>query len=125
MTKDDIHAFGIEIVSKHLEEDGWVIESTDARADLHTEPQLTAFKDDETAFFVIRTGVYPMKGRFDEGQQAFDTLVKHAQAHGATCYFASVGIVNMDGDTDAEKSVPHKNARFDAHFDGLIKMELS
>ena len=124
MSADDIHAFGIEIVQRHLEADGWIIESTDPLADRHSEPQMTAFKDDETAFFVVRTDVYPNKGRFDEGQAAFETLVKHAASHGASCYFASVGIVNIDGATDAERSVPVKDARYDAHFDGLIRMEL-
>jgi hypothetical protein len=124
LTAADIHAFGIEIVSKHLQEDGWIIESSDPAADLRTQPQLTAFKDDETAFFVIRTDVYPKKGRFGEGQEAFEALVRHARNHGASCYFASVGIVNIDAATDTDRSVPFRNARYDAEFDGLIKMDL-
>jgi hypothetical protein len=44
MTGADIHAFGVEIVFKQLEKDGWVIESADALADIETEPQIVAKK---------------------------------------------------------------------------------
>ncbi|MGH9819280.1 MAG: hypothetical protein ACRD43_03850, partial [Pyrinomonadaceae bacterium] len=68
MTQPDIHAFGVEIVFKQLEKDGWVIDSADVLADTSTEPQITAKKDGETAFFVVRTAVHPRRGRFEEGQ---------------------------------------------------------
>ena len=84
MSPADVHAFGIEIVYKQLQKDGWVIDSADVLADLASEPQIVAKKDGELAFFVVRTGVYPNRGRFDEGREAFDTLVKHAKAHGAS-----------------------------------------
>lgn len=125
MSPADIHAFGIEIVFKQLEKDGWIIQSADVEADLATEPQIVAQKDGELAFFVVRTGVYPGRGRFDEGQVAFDTLVKHALAHGASCYFASVGIANSNGTTEEEMSVPLKGVAFNIQFDGLIRMSLA
>lgn len=124
MTGADIHAFGIEIVFKQLEKDGWVIESADVEADIGSEPQIVANKDGERAFFVVRTAVYPKRGRFEEGQNAFDTLVRHAIAHGADCYFASVGIANSEGKTEAEMSVPVKGVAFNVEFNGLVKMEL-
>ena len=124
MTGDDIHAFGVEIVFKQLEKDGWLIESADVLADLFSEPQIVANKDGERAFFVVRTGVYPNRGRFDEGQQAYLDLVNHAKAHGANCYFASVGIANADGKTEEEMSVAVKGAPFNVDFNGLLKMEL-
>jgi len=124
MTEADIYAFGIEIVCKQLEADGWAIESADVEADRSSEPQITAHKDGELAFFVVRTGVYPARGRFEEGQEAFNTLVKHAQAHGASCYFASVGIANSEGKTEEEMAIPVKGVGFNVQFDGLIKMEL-
>lgn len=124
MTPADIHAFGIEIVFKQLEKDGWIIQSADVEADMMSEPQIVAQKDGELAFFVVRTGVYPGRGRFEEGQAAFDTLVKHADAHGASCYFASVGIANSNGTTDEEMSVPVKGVAFNIQFDGLIRMSL-
>ena len=38
---------------------------------------------------------YPGRGRFDEGR-CFRKAVGHAKDHGATCYFASVGIANSE-----------------------------
>lgn len=124
MTQQDIHAFGVEIVYKQLEKDGWVIESADVLADLHSEPQIVANKDGELAFFIVRTGMYPGRGRFDEGQDAFNNLVRHAKAHGASCYYASVGIANSEGKTDEEMSVPVKGVGYNVQFDGLVRMEL-
>lgn len=124
MTPQDIHAFGVEIVYKQLEKDGWVIESADVLADLHSEPQIVANKDGELAFFIVRTGMHPGRGRFDEGQDAFNHLVRHAKAHGASCYYASVGIANSEGKTDEEMSVPVKGVGYNVQFDGLVRMEL-
>lgn len=125
MTEAEIHAFGVEILFKQLEKDGWNIQSADVEADLSSEPQIVAQKDGELAFFVVRTGVYPGRGRFEEGQAAFDTLVKHASEHGASCYFASVGIANSNGTTEEEMSVPAKGVAFNIQFDGLIRMSLA
>lgn len=124
MTPAEIHAFGVEIVYKQLEKDAWVIDSADVLADIYTEPQIVAKKDGELAFFVVRTALFPRRGRFEEGQAAFDALVRHAKAHGASCYFASVGIANSEGTTDEEMSVPIKGVGYHVQFDGLIKMEL-
>ncbi|MBX3244114.1 MAG: hypothetical protein KF685_06625 [Acidobacteria bacterium] len=124
MTAADIHAFGIEIVFKQLEKDGWVIDSADILADIFTEPQIVAKKDGELAFFIVRTDVYPKRGRFEEGTDAFNLLVRHAIAHGASCYFASVGIANSEGKTEEEMSVPIKGVAFNIEFNGLVKMEL-
>lgn len=124
MTKGDIHAFGVEIVYKQLEKDGWLIRSADVEADLEAEPQIVAEKDGELAYFVIRTDIHPGRGRFEEGQESFDRLVKHAKAHGASCYFASVGIANSEGETDEEMATPIKGVAYHVQFDGLIRMEL-
>lgn len=124
MTLADIHAFGVEILFKQLEKDGWVIEWADALADIRQSPQLCASKDGRTAYFVVRTDTYPNRGRFDEGQDVFDRLVKDAAEKNADCYFASIGIANAAGTSDEEMSVPCKGAPFHIEFDGLIKMEL-
>jgi len=124
LTEAEIHAFGVEIVCKQLEKDGWLIDSADGIADIRTEPQIVAQKEDEFAFFVVRTGLYPGRGRFEEGNSAFQTLVRHAREHGASCYFASVGIANSEGTTEEEMSVPVKGVAYNVEFDGLVKMEL-
>lgn len=124
MTKEDIHAFGVEIVYKQLEKDGWRISSVDVEGDLRTQPQIVADKDGELAFFVIRTDIHPGRGRFEEGQDAFNGLVRHAKNHGASCYFASVGIANSEGESDEEMATPVKGVAYHVQFDGLIRMEL-
>jgi hypothetical protein len=124
MTPEDIHAFGIEIVFKQLEKDEWIIESADALADIMSEPQIVANKLGERAFFVVRTDVYPKRGRFEQGNEAYETLVRHAKAHGASCYFASVGIANSEGKTEKAMSVPVKGVAYNVEFNGLVRMEL-
>jgi len=123
MTEADIHAFGVEIVYKQLQEAEWMIESADVFADRLTEPQIVAHKDGEIGFFVVRTALYPERGRI-EGQEVFEALVSHANAHGAGCYFASVSIANSEGKTEEEMSVPVKGVAYNVAFDGLVKMEL-
>lgn len=123
MTETDIHAFGIEIVYKQLIEAGWTLESADVFADREHSPQITGKKDGESAFFIVRTDLYPKRGRI-EGEQVFRDLVKHANAHGASCYFASVSIANSEGKTEEEMSVPVKGVAYHVAFDGLVKMEL-
>lgn len=124
MTKADIHAFGVEIVYKQLEKDGWMLDSADVEGDLATAPQIIGRKDGEFAFFIVRTDIHPGRGRFEEGQQAFNDLVRHARDNGASCYFASVGIANSEGESDEEMATPVKGVAYHVQFDGLIRMEL-
>lgn len=124
MTPQDIHAFGVEIVHKKLVEDGWNIESADVLADIAAEPQIVANKDGDRAFFVVRTDMYPGRGRFEEGEEAFIHLVHHAKNNGALCYYASVGIANSEGKTEEEMAIPVKGVAYQVVFDGLVRMEL-
>lgn len=123
MTPEEIHAFGVEIVYKQLEEGGWVLESADVYADPATQPQIVGHKDGEVGFFIVRTDMYPQRGRI-EGEEVFQTLVRHANEHGANCYFASVSIANSKGKTDEEMAVPVKGVAYHVAFDGLVKMAL-
>jgi hypothetical protein len=123
MTEFDIHAFGVEIVHNQLIEAEWAIQSTDVLADPATHPQIVAHKEGELGFFVVRTAVYPERGKI-EGEQVFQDLVKHANEHGASCYFASVSIANSEGKTEDEMSVPVKGVAYHVAFDGLVQMAL-
>ena len=118
MKESDVHAFGVEIVYKQLVEAKWEIDSADVYADRLQEPQIVAHKDGEIGFFVVRTAMYPGRGRI-EGQETFEHLVKHANNHGASCYFASVGIANSSGTNDAEMSLPVKGAGYHVAFNGI------
>ena len=123
MTEADVHAFGVEIVYNQLVEAGWTVRSADVYADRETEPQIVADRDGEIGFFVVRTAMYPGRGRI-EGEQVFQTQVRYAAAHGASCYFASVGIANSEGKTEEEMTVPVKGVAFHVAFDGLVRMAL-
>lgn len=123
MTEADVHAFGIEIVYKQLIEAGWDVQSADVYAEREEHPQIVANKDGEFAFFVVRTAIYPGRGRI-EGEAVFRHHVQLAIDHGASCYFASVGIANSEGTTEKEMAVPVKGVAFHVDFDGLVKMEL-
>lgn len=123
MTEADVHAFGVEIVCKQLTEAGWMIDSADVYADREEHPQIVANKDNEFAFFVVRTAIYPGRGRI-EGEEVFRHLVTLARDHDAACYFASVGIANSEGKTEEEMTVPVKGVAYNVAFDGLVKMEL-
>ena len=123
MTEADVHTFGVEIVFKQLEQAEWLIESADALATRTEYPQIVASKDGEFAFFVVRTAMYPGRGLI-EGEEVFRHLVRHANDHGASCYFASVGIANSKGKTEEDMSVPLKGVAYHVVFDGLLKMEL-
>ncbi len=123
MSEQDIHAFGVEIVYKQLQEAEWAIESADVLVDRTTHPQIVAHKDGEIGFFVVRTDMYPARGRI-EGEEVFRRLVEHADIHGAACYFASVSIANSEGKTEEEMAILIKGVAFNVAFDGLVKMAL-
>ena len=122
MIESDVHAFGVEIVYKQLIEAGWTVDSADVYADRAEHPQIIARKDGETGYFVVRTAIYPSRGRI-EGEDVFQHLVRLADDHGASCYFASVGIANSEGKPDEEMAVPIKGVAYHVAFDGLVKME--
>jgi hypothetical protein len=123
MKESDVHAFGVEIVHNQLLEAGWQIQSADVYAERTEHPQIVASREGEFAFFVVRTAMYPGRGRI-EGEAVFQHMCKLAREHGATCYFASVGIANSEGKTDEEMAVPVKGVAYHVAFDGLVKMEL-
>ena len=123
MRESDVHAFGVEIVFKQLQEAEWVIQSADALAERTEHPQIVATKDGEFAFFIVRTAMYPGRGRI-EGEEVFRHFVQLARDHGASCYFASVGIANSKGKTDEDMAIPVKGVAYHVAFDGLVKMDL-
>jgi hypothetical protein len=123
LTEREIHAFGMHILIKKLEEDGWIIESADPDGDRATHPQLIGHKDGEIGFFVVRTAMYPGKGRI-EGEEVFQNQVLHANKHGAVCYFASIGLASAAGESEEAKSTPVKGVHYHISFDGLVRMSL-
>lgn len=123
MSELDIHAFGIEIVSGQLEKGEWQISSIDALCEMTREPQIVGSLNGEQAMFVVRTAMYPERGRI-EGEEVFRHFATMARERGMSCYFASVSIANSKGETDEEMAIPVKGVAFNVAFDGLVKMEL-
>ena len=123
MKESDVHAFGVEIVYKQLIEAGWTVQSADVYATRTEHPQIVANRDGETGYFVVRTAMHPGRGRI-ESEEVFRHQVQLAKDHGATCYFASVGIANSEGKSEEEMTVPVKGVAYHIAFDGLVKMEL-
>lgn len=123
MSELDIHALGIEVVHGQLVAAGWSIGWVDVHADPLEFPQIAAMKEGELGFFVVRTGMYPERGRI-EGEETFQKLVRYATSRGGSCYFASVSLANSEGKTEEEMAIPVKGVAYHAAFDGLVKMEL-
>lgn len=119
MTPEEIHEFGIQIVAQELEKEGNQVIGVNTT--LAENPQVIAKVKGELALVVVRTAVYPGKGEIESDELALQ-LIAHAHAHRATCYFASVGIANMEGTNDAEMSVPVRGAGYHVAFEGLQVM---
>jgi hypothetical protein len=122
MTEDEIHNFGVEIVFNQIQKDGFIVESVNT--DRKVDPQIVARKDGRLAFIVVRTACYPNKGEI-ESEELFGRLVRHADEHNATCYFASVGIANAEAENEREMSLPVKGAGFYIAYGGLSIMTFS
>ena len=117
MTADEIHHFGIEVVHNYMTENGFEILSV--VTDLGINPQIVARKDGELAMVAVRTACYPDKGSI-ESQEIAQKLIAFADSKNALCYFAPVGIANVDGSNDLEMSLPKKGAPFAVAFEGLL-----
>lgn len=119
MTRQEIHDFGVQIVYEEMMKDGYEI--LGANPSLATTPQIVAKKNGRLCFVVVRTDVYPNKGRLADDRELFYNL-EHAERNDAVCYFAGVGICNAaatDAGNEAAMSVPARDGGFYVDFDGL------
>lgn len=115
MTIEEIHNFGIEVVFNQLRGEGYEIKSVNPEYGMN--PQIIAKKGSELAYIAVRTACYPEKGQLEESVHF--QMIEHADKHGATPYFASVGI-GKDGPTMDDMSVPTKGAKFYVAYEGLL-----
>jgi hypothetical protein len=87
-------------------------------------PQIVARKNGKLCFVVVRTDVYPNKGRLADDREFFYNL-EHAERNNAVCYFAGIGICNAaatDAGDEAAMGVPVRDDGFYVDFDGLKVM---
>ncbi|HEX7504883.1 MAG TPA: hypothetical protein VF336_06420 [Syntrophales bacterium] len=119
MTREEIQDFGVQIVYEEMVREGYEI--LGANPSTAMTPQIVARKAGRLCFVVVRTDVYPNKGRLAGDKELFYNL-EHAERNNAVCYFASVGICNSaaaeKGDEKA-MGIPVKGSGFYVDFDGL------
>ena len=122
MTREEIHDFGVQIVCEAMLEDGYEI--LGANPLLAATPQIVARKNGRLCFVVVRTDVYPRKGRLADDRELFYNL-EHAERNQAECYFAGIGICNAaatDAGDETAMGVPVREGGFYVDFDGLKVM---
>jgi len=116
MTEEEIHVFGIQIVLKELDKEGY--EVIGCNLERNVNPQIIARMDGQLAFIHVRTAVYPHKGSI--AGILFKELIASADKHGAICYLASVGIANAEGIDEKGWSTPAKDVNYYVSYDGLL-----
>jgi hypothetical protein len=89
LTKQEIHEFGIDIIYKYAQQEGYEI--VDGTTDLNQNPQLVIKKSGQLYFVMVKTG--PADGTHltydkDLGMQVFNS----AKTHNAKVLFAGVGL---------------------------------
>ena len=119
MTREEIQDFGVQIVYEEMARDGYEI--LGANPSLAMTPQIVARKNGRLCFVVVRTDIYPNKGKLADDREAFYNL-EHAERNNALCYFASVGICNSaaaDAGDEKAMGIPVRDGGFYVDFEGL------
>ena len=121
MTREEIHDFGVQIVCEAMAEGGYEI--IGSNPSLAVTPQIVARKKGRLCFVVVRTDIYPNKGKLTDREIHHN--LQHAERNDATSYFASVGICNATATDDSDEErvrIPARGAGFYVDFDGLKVM---
>jgi hypothetical protein len=122
MTREEIHDFGVQIVYEEMMKAGYEILGADPSPAV--TPQIVARKDGRLCFVVVRTDVYPNRGKLADDRELLYNL-EHAERNNALCYFAGVGICNAaatDAGDETAMGVPVREGGFYVDFDGLKVM---
>ena len=116
MNLEELHFMGIKVVYKDLIDKGY--EVLNVRKELDVNPQILAKKDDQFHMVVVKTGFYPEMGLVlpEIILQVRDLGKKHK----ATCWYASVGIANGQGQTEEEMGRPVVDGEYYINYKGLI-----
>ena len=68
MTKEEIHEFGLQILSRYLEANAYEIEMM--HSNMQMFPHIIAKKNGQLVFIIAATDVYPNKGSFNDDEKA-------------------------------------------------------
>lgn len=118
MTKDEIHAFGLQILMQYLEGRGYKIEM--AQPNKACIPHIVAQNGPVNFFILAATDVYPKKGVIADSDKAL--LLESAEKYGAVAACAYLGIANAAGLETNDKELlgsAYRDARFVTDFSGL------
>lgn len=116
MNLEELHFLGIKVVYKDLVDKGY--EVLNVRKELNVNPQILAKKDDQFHMIVVKTGYYPEMGIVLP--EVIEQVRELGKKHKATCWYASVGIANADGQTEDEMSKPVVNGEFFINYKGIM-----
>jgi len=88
LTKEEIHKFGVDIIHRYAEENGFDVLNRDT--DIRQSPQLVLSKNNELFFVVIRTGSGDSQ-KLNLNQEVVDSINRRAVENG-TVLLARVGL---------------------------------
>ena len=118
MTKEEIHEFGLQILSRYLEANAYEIEMM--HPNMQMFPHVIAKKNGQLVFIIAATDVYPNKGKFSDDDKA--ALLENAAKFDAQAACAYLVIDNAEGSQNNDKVLcgkAYKDANFLTDFGGL------
>jgi hypothetical protein len=122
MTKEELHEFGIELILPYLETEGVTVESVNPN--IKSNPQIVGKRWGTLAFIAVRTACFPSKGELSSDEHL--RMLDWADRHGATAFFASVGIAcgcypdKSPVTESAHVGLPIRDAGFHVAYPGLV-----
>jgi hypothetical protein len=118
LTKQEIHQMGMNIVGKHLEQNGF--EFLAVKSELGTSPQFVCIQNEKEVFFVlVKTVCFPEDPeKYDETWM--QKMKKHAIEKKARLLFAGVGIA----DSKDMMAKPIKGEDSFINYKGLVEINL-
>jgi hypothetical protein len=118
LTPAELHASGVDIVRKWMEQDGFRILGV-CRLPRYS-PQIVAKREGQLCHVIVRTGIHPYPGFL--GNEEGLACVEHAAKCSALCYFASITLVAAaaaDEGNEETMRQPSRAAGFYVSCDGL------
>jgi len=115
----EIIDFGLRYVYGQLVDDGFEVLSV--RPEPEVDPQILAKEEAVLYFIIIRTEVYPEVGDLPSISR-ITQINEHALKHHAKTKFVSLGILNANAKTEADKSKLYKGGEFYVNYSGLHEL---
>lgn len=89
----DLHQLAMDIVGKHLEEDGF--EFMTVNSSLKKDPQFVCLKEKKLHFIIVRAVSYPSNPR-NYDRSFMEKVQMHAEKFEAQTYYAGVGLAHAE-----------------------------